>query len=64
MEKELFDYFEKEGKLTSFDPMQIEKFKICCKRAADDNPGLNISQLIRAGQIYYYLIDEFPNCTL
>lgn len=63
MEKELFEQFEKKGKLKGLSELQIEKFKFACKKAIEVNPKLDFDGLLEACSIYLKLIIGDPGLT-
>ncbi len=64
METKLFNHFENLGKLEGLHPMVIAKFRICCKKAVDENPDLGFGELIIACRIYLNFLIEFPDLQL
>lgn len=56
MDIELFNHFEALGKLDGLHPMVITKFRICCKKAVDENPDFGFDDLIIACRIYLNLL--------
>lgn len=61
MEIKLFEHFEGSGKLDGLHPLQVEKFRICCRKAVVENPDLNFNELIGACRVYLYFVKEFPD---
>jgi len=64
MEIEVFNHFESSGILEGLHPLQIEKFKICCRKAVDENPGFNFDDMLIVCRIYLSLIIEYPTINL
>jgi len=61
MDTKLFNHFENLGKLEGLHPMVIAKFRICCKKAVDENPDHVFDELIIACRIYLNYLIEFPH---
>lgn len=64
MENRLFNHFETLGAMSDFHPMQVEKFRIACKKAVDENTDLDFGGLCIACKIYLNFIRDFPDLTL
>lgn len=64
MEKELYEHFLKNGKLTEFSDVQRDKFEYACLKAVKENPDLDFNDLLIACRIYFNFIRDFPKIDL